>query len=69
MYRRSKFLEILLDIRQQMARDSDYDVDLFAEMIRSGRISKPSELKTLPDSALPSGRRPGTDGENESSDV
>lgn len=43
MYRRSKFLEILLDLRQQMAREADYDVDLFAEMIRSGRLSKPSE--------------------------
>jgi len=44
MYRRSKFLEVLLDIRQQMARDADYDVDLFAEMIRSGRISKPAAI-------------------------
>jgi hypothetical protein len=41
MYRRSKFLEVLLEVRQQMARDADYDVDLFAEMIRSGSISKP----------------------------
>jgi hypothetical protein len=41
MYRRSKFLEVLLDLRQEMAREADYDVDLFAEMIRSGRISKP----------------------------
>ncbi|MEP7211537.1 MAG: hypothetical protein ABI791_00570 [Acidobacteriota bacterium] len=41
MYRRSKFLEVLLEVRQQMARDADYDVDLFAEMIRSGSISMP----------------------------
>ena len=41
MYRRSKFLEVLLEVRQQMARDADYDVDLFAEMIRSGKISEP----------------------------
>jgi hypothetical protein len=40
MYRRSKFLEVLLDLRQEMAREADYDVDLFAEMIRSGRISE-----------------------------
>ena len=39
IYRRPKFLELLLEIRQQMARDADYDVDLFAEMIRSGVIS------------------------------
>jgi hypothetical protein len=40
MYRRPKFLEILLDIRQEMAREADYDVDLFAEMIRSDKFSK-----------------------------
>ncbi len=40
MYRRPKFLELLLEVRQQMARDADYDVDLFAEMIRSGSISQ-----------------------------
>lgn len=36
MYRRPKFLEVLLRIREQMARDADYDVDRFAEMVRSG---------------------------------
>lgn len=36
MYRRPKFLEVLLEIRQEMAREADYDVDLFAEMARSG---------------------------------
>lgn len=36
MYRRPKFLEVLLDIRQEMAREADYDVDLFAEMTRAG---------------------------------
>jgi hypothetical protein len=37
MYRRPKFLEVLLEIRQDMARLADYDVDLFAEMVRSGK--------------------------------
>lgn len=37
MYRRPKFLEILLDIRQEMSREADYDADLFAEIVRSGR--------------------------------
>lgn len=37
MYRRPKFLEILHAIREQMSREVDYDVDLFAEMVRSGR--------------------------------
>ena len=40
MYRRPKFLEVLLEIRQEMARDADYDVDLFAEMVRSGKIAE-----------------------------
>lgn len=39
MYRRPKFLEVLLEIRQEMARQADYDVDLFAEMVRSGSFS------------------------------
>jgi hypothetical protein len=36
MYRRPKFLEVLLKIREEMARESDYDVDFFVEMVRSG---------------------------------
>lgn len=37
MYRRPKFLEVLHEIREEMSREADYDVDLFAEMVRSGR--------------------------------
>lgn len=44
MYPRSKFQEILLEIRQEMAREADYDVDLFAEMVRTG--SGPRDPKT-----------------------
>lgn len=40
MYRRPKFLEILLEIRQAMSREADYDVDLFVEMVRSGKFAK-----------------------------
>ena len=36
MYRRPKFLEILLEIRQEMAHEVDYDVDLFVEKARAG---------------------------------
>jgi hypothetical protein len=36
MYRRPKFLEVLHAIREDMSREVDYDVDLFAEMVRSG---------------------------------
>lgn len=46
MYRRPKFLEILLEIRQEMSREADYDVDLFAEMIRSGNFVDNSEVES-----------------------
>lgn len=36
MYPRSKFQEVLLAIREEMAREADFDVDLFAELVRSG---------------------------------
>ena len=38
MYRRPKFLEVLHKIREEMSREADYDVDLFAEMVRSGNV-------------------------------
>ncbi|MCY7375107.1 MAG: hypothetical protein LH472_03955 [Pyrinomonadaceae bacterium] len=44
MYRRPKFLEILLEIRQEMSRSADYDMDLFAEMIRSGKFPEKNHL-------------------------
>ncbi len=40
MYRRPKFLEILLEIRREMSREADYDVDLFAEMVRTDKFAK-----------------------------
>ena len=43
MYRRPKFLEILLEIRRDMAHEADYDVDLFAEIARSGK--RPPHVK------------------------
>jgi len=36
MYRKPKFLQVLHKIREAMSREADYDVDLFAEMVRSG---------------------------------
>ena len=36
MYRRPRFLELLHAIREEMSREVDYDVDLFAELVRSG---------------------------------
>ena len=47
MYRRPKFLEILLEIRQEMARQADYDVDLFAEMVRGGNFSGDTDVFNL----------------------
>ncbi|PYT01427.1 MAG: hypothetical protein DMF63_00835 [Acidobacteria bacterium] len=47
MYRRPKFLEVLLDIRSEMAHEVDYDTDLFAEMIRSGRHTSPTRPHSL----------------------
>lgn len=40
MYRRPKFLTVLHAIRETMSREADYDVDLFAEMVRSGQRPK-----------------------------
>lgn len=57
MYRRSKFLEVLIAIRQEMAREADYDVDLFAEMVRSGRWTEPGKGHDIkPDESSEGGR-------------
>jgi hypothetical protein len=40
MYRRPKFLEILHEIREEMSGEADYDVDLFAEIVRNGKGSR-----------------------------
>ena len=47
MYRRPKFLEVLLEIRQEMARQADYDVDLFAEMVRGDKFSSDNSRFSL----------------------
>lgn len=49
MYRRPKFLEVLLEIRQEMARQADYDVDLFAEMVRGDKFSSDKNGFSLTD--------------------
>ena len=36
MYRRPRFLEMLHAIREEMAREADYDMELFAELARTG---------------------------------
>ena len=50
MYRRPKFLEVLLDIRKEMARAADYDVDLFAEIVRTGGPAKSRKRHSISES-------------------
>lgn len=58
MYRRPKFLEILLEIRQEMAREADYDADLFAELVRHGRPAAADKEPTHADNAEFRAKRP-----------
>lgn len=51
MYRRPKFLEVLLEIRREMAREADYDVVLFSENIRSGKRGIDIENKNVNNSS------------------
>ena len=55
MYRRPKFLEVLIEIRQEMAREADYDVDFFAEIARSGKRSARRSMHSLTEAALEEG--------------
>ena len=50
MYPRSKFQEVLLEIRQEMAREADFDVDLFAEIVKTGVGPRDARIHTLLDS-------------------
>jgi hypothetical protein len=43
MYRRPLSLVVLDGIRAEMARDADYDADLFAQNIRSGYTRRKSK--------------------------
>jgi hypothetical protein len=59
MYRRPKFLEVLLKIREEMAREADYDVDFYVEMVRSG-IQPATDVRYSigePDSGQANGRK------------
>lgn len=47
MYRKPRFLEVLHAIREEMSREADYDVDLFAEMVRSGRRPRHSAERNI----------------------
>jgi hypothetical protein len=47
MYPRSKFQEVLLEIRQEMAREADFDVDLYAEIVRTGAGPRDPKIHSL----------------------
>ena len=47
MYRRPKFLEILIEIRREMALEADYDVDLIADIDLSGSHAVNIKTHTL----------------------
>lgn len=64
MYRRPKFLEVVLEIRQEMARQSDYDVDLFAELIRSGKKLKSKKIYNLNEPEIESESSRNSKGSN-----
>lgn len=49
MYPRTKFQEILLEIRQEMAREADFDVDLFAEIVRTGSGPRDARIHSIAD--------------------
>jgi hypothetical protein len=61
MYPRSKFQEVLLEIRQEMAREADFDVDLFAEIVRTGSGPRDARIHSLgdPPAASSNGSRKG----------
>lgn len=42
MYRRSKFLELLLAIREEMAEEAEYDLDLFVQDLRAHDVGRRS---------------------------
>jgi hypothetical protein len=58
MYRKPKFLEFLHAVREQMARECDYDMDLFIQRLRQAPQlnESPSEMtasETTPSSSPP----------------
>jgi len=66
MYRRPKFLEVLHEIREEMSREADYDMDLFAEMVRNGEGKRKKEKgKNIKDEEqIFKDRRPETKDQN-----
>lgn len=53
MYLRPRFLEELHAIREEMSRECDYDMDLFAETVRRNLPVNLINTKTIPAHPLP----------------
>lgn len=53
MYRRPKFLELLLEIRREMALEADYDVDLFVGLVRKESAQVHGKVMTEAQSVEP----------------
>ncbi|MBX7053754.1 MAG: hypothetical protein K1X36_02280 [Pyrinomonadaceae bacterium] len=64
MYRRTKFIEILHEIRQEMAAEADYDLVLFAENVRAGGPSSTGLKKLKNDPAAESDLAEPADAES-----
>ncbi len=64
MYRKPKFLEVLHEIREEMSREADYDVDLFAEMTRSGKFAENKNYYDVSTAKTYSKAQPFQDGES-----
>ncbi|HEY7545471.1 MAG TPA: hypothetical protein VID27_11335 [Blastocatellia bacterium] len=62
MYRKPRFLEELHAIREEMSRECDYDLDLFAEMVRSGQRPRYGPARNIRGSRL---RAPAQDKSDE----
>ena len=64
MYRRPKFLTVLIRIRETMSREADYDVDLFAEMVRSGKQPQHGTVRNIRGFKKRAPRQEANDDEN-----
>jgi hypothetical protein len=67
VYRRPKFLTVLHQIREAMSREADYDVDLFAEMVRAGVQPQHGPKRNIRGFVKRAPRR--EDGESDTPDV
>lgn len=43
MYRRPKFLEVLHEIREKMSQEANYDMGVFADLVRNAEVKKPKQ--------------------------